>query len=93
MKQTRSISAYIALVIVLMGIVAVYILPILSNNPITYWENSLLSQVEAMRGCNIEAVFSSSTGYDMVSGVYAYIVNLLTVLLPNVDILFLLRLP
>ncbi|MGM9830332.1 MAG: hypothetical protein ACI30C_09925 [Muribaculaceae bacterium] len=93
MKQTRSISAYIALVIVLMGIVAVYILPILSNNPITYWENSLLSQVEAMRGCNIEAVFSSSRGYDMVSGVYAYIVNLLTVLLPNVDILFLLRLP
>ena len=49
MKQTRSISAYIALVIVLMGIVAVYILPILSNNPITYWENNLLSHGEAMR--------------------------------------------
>lgn len=93
MKNSPSISAYIALLVVLLAIIVLYVVPVLAVNPASDSELRLLGLVNEMRGCNIESIFSNTLNADIATRCHAYIVNLLTSVFPYAGTMFMLRLP
>lgn len=91
--SNNRMSAYIALLIVLIIGVVINIFPILPRVPISDYETELLQQVLTLKGSNIATVLHQWNGGNVITTMYAYVCNLIFGIEGTSNAIFWLRFP